>query len=395
MFLENFRNSILAQKALEKYDPVQVGYLSEQCIAVDESDNIIGGVSKGDAHHVDSMGLHRAFSLFAFTPDRKLILQKRSAEKITFPLLWANTCCSHPLFMETELDGAPGSVRAAVRKIEHELGAVMGDSAWGEHELDYAVVTRDLSLDRLRPNPSEVCDVRAVEEQELSEWVAAEPSSFSPWFLLFHRLRFLSEWWSNLSQIHTHPVDMNICEPGSIMHSIYSRANALFAFMLWVLAAVTFACFLSTAFLDYSAKVEITVNNPRVRSIADYSSSSEKADLGMLDFSITGDFSSTFNWNVKQLFMYLVAEYETPENVMNQVVLWDKIVLRSQRVVLDERRLQSKYYFLDDGTNLLNHPNVTLVLRYNVVPNAGYLRLAQAEGQAIVKFPATYTTKKH
>ncbi|WKY02392.1 hypothetical protein Q1695_015999 [Nippostrongylus brasiliensis] len=222
------RNSILAQKALEKYDPVQVGYLSEQCIAVDESDNIIGGVSKGDAHHVDSMGLHRAFSLFAFTPDRKLILQKRSAEKITFPLLWANTCCSHPLFMETELDGAPGSVRAAVRKIEHELGvsdlktedcrvmgrflykAVMGDSAWGEHELDYAVVTRDLSLDRLRPNPSEVCDVRAVEERELSEWVAAEPSSFSPWFLLFHRLRFLSEWWSNLSQIHTHPVDMNI-----------------------------------------------------------------------------------------------------------------------------------------------------------------------------------------
>ncbi|KHJ83927.1 signal peptidase subunit [Oesophagostomum dentatum] len=99
------------------------------------------------------------------------------------------------------------------------------------------------------------------------------------------------------------------------MHSIYSRANSLFAFMLWVLAAVTFACFLSTTFLDYSTNVEITVNNPRVRSIADYSSSSEKADLGMLDFSISGDFSKTFNWNVKQLFVYLVAEYETPENV--------------------------------------------------------------------------------
>ncbi|KAK6031065.1 signal peptidase subunit [Ostertagia ostertagi] len=115
----------------------------------------------------------------------------------------------------------------------------------------------------------------------------------------------------------------------------------------------------------------------------------------MLDFTITGDFTKTFNWNVKQLFVYLVAEYETPENALNQVVLWDKIVLRSERVVLDERRLQSKYYFLDDGTHLLNHPNVTLVLRYNVVPNAGYLRLSQAEGQAVVKFPATYTTKKH
>ncbi|KAK6043811.1 isopentenyl-diphosphate delta-isomerase, partial [Cooperia oncophora] len=165
---------------LKKYDPVQVGYLSEQCIAVDEDDNIVGGVAKGDAHRADTLGLHRAFSLFAFTPEKKLILQKRSAEKITFPLLWANTCCSHPLFTNVELNGGPGAVAAAVRKVEHELGvvdlspeecrvmgrflykAVMKDSLWGEHELDYVVITRDLSLSRLTPNPSEVSDVRLV-----------------------------------------------------------------------------------------------------------------------------------------------------------------------------------------------------------------------------------------
>lgn len=49
----------------------------------------------------------------------------------------------------------------------------MEDSPWGEHELDYAVVTRNMSLDRLQPNPSEVCDVKAVEEGELAEWVAS------------------------------------------------------------------------------------------------------------------------------------------------------------------------------------------------------------------------------
>lgn len=48
------------------------------------------------------------------------------------------------------------------------------------------------------------------------------------------------------------------------MHNIYARANAIFAFMLWVLAAVTFACFVSTAFVDYRTAVKITVNNPRV-----------------------------------------------------------------------------------------------------------------------------------
>lgn len=42
--------------------------------------------------------LHRAFSAFVFRPsDGKLLLQKRADEKITFPAMWTNTCCSHPL----------------------------------------------------------------------------------------------------------------------------------------------------------------------------------------------------------------------------------------------------------------------------------------------------------
>lgn len=179
------------------------------------------------------------------------------------------------------------------------------------------------------------------------------------------------------------------------MHSVYSRANALFAFMLWVLSAVTFACFLTTVFLDPKVDVEVQVSNPRVRSVVDYSSATEHSDLGLLDFSVKVDLTKTFNWNVKQVFLYLVAEYSTPENPVNQVVLWDKIVLRASRVVIDERRIQPKYYFLDDGNHLLNHQNVTLVLRYNVVPNSGYLRLAQAKEQTILKFPSTYTTSKY
>jgi isopentenyl-diphosphate delta-isomerase len=42
--------------------------------------------------------LHRAFSAFVFRPsDGALLLQQRASEKITFPDMWTNTCCSHPL----------------------------------------------------------------------------------------------------------------------------------------------------------------------------------------------------------------------------------------------------------------------------------------------------------
>lgn len=48
--------------------------------------------------------LHRAFSVFIFHPvTGKLLLQKRADEKITFPGMWTNTCCSHPLAVADEL----------------------------------------------------------------------------------------------------------------------------------------------------------------------------------------------------------------------------------------------------------------------------------------------------
>jgi len=37
---------------------------------------------------------------------------------------WTNTCCSHPLSFDAELDenNALGVIRAAQRKLKHELG---------------------------------------------------------------------------------------------------------------------------------------------------------------------------------------------------------------------------------------------------------------------------------
>ena len=110
--------------------------LKDQCILLDMDDNIIGCDNKYETHifcpQRPRAKLHRAFSVFLFNDNNELMLQQRAATKITFPNVWTNTCCSHPLsgFGGSEMDtpeavakGNPeGVMRAAVRKLLHELG---------------------------------------------------------------------------------------------------------------------------------------------------------------------------------------------------------------------------------------------------------------------------------
>ena len=73
------------------------------CLVVDETDHIVGTANKLKAHEEGL--LHRAFSVLLFdSSNGKMLIQKRSKTKFTFPLLWSNTCCSHPLDCVKERD---------------------------------------------------------------------------------------------------------------------------------------------------------------------------------------------------------------------------------------------------------------------------------------------------
>ncbi len=109
---------------LSSLDETQVQLLAEECIVVDENDNVLGSDTKKNCHLLETQRLHRAFSVFLFNSEGKLLLQQRSPSKITFPEYYTNTCCSHPLYRKEELEesGALGVRRAARRKLEQELG---------------------------------------------------------------------------------------------------------------------------------------------------------------------------------------------------------------------------------------------------------------------------------
>lgn len=108
--------------------------------------------------NIDKGLLHRAFSVFLFNDKNELLLQQRASEKITFPDMWTNTCCSHPLMIPGETGSnleecVAGVKNAAQRKLDHELGIkkeqvpiedfhfltrihykAASDGKWGEHE---------------------------------------------------------------------------------------------------------------------------------------------------------------------------------------------------------------------------------------------------------------------
>ncbi|XP_030846165.1 isopentenyl-diphosphate Delta-isomerase 1 isoform X2 [Strongylocentrotus purpuratus] len=118
---------MMSSATTDNLDDTQVQLLAEQCIVVDRDDNVIGAASKKECHLYENIQkglLHRAFSVFLFNNKGELLLQQRSDAKITFPGFWANTCCSHPLHFdeEMELKDALGVKRAARRKLKHELG---------------------------------------------------------------------------------------------------------------------------------------------------------------------------------------------------------------------------------------------------------------------------------
>ncbi|XP_075406251.1 isopentenyl-diphosphate Delta-isomerase 1 [Tenrec ecaudatus] len=208
-------------------DEQQVQLLAEMCILIDENDNKIGAETKKNCHlneNIEKKGLlHRAFSVFLFNTENKLLLQQRSDAKITFPGYFTNTCCSHPLSNPGELEenDAIGVRRAAQRRLKAELGIpteevlpedinyltrihykAQSDGIWGEHEIDYILfVRKNVTLD---PDPNEIKSLRYVskeEVEELLEKAACGEIKITPWFKMITEA-FLFKWWDNLNQLN-------------------------------------------------------------------------------------------------------------------------------------------------------------------------------------------------
>lgn len=231
-----------SDKLFAGYDEEQIRLMEELCIVLDYNDIPVGAGTKKACHLMSNINgglLHRAFSVFLFNEDGKLLLQQRADEKITFPNMWTNTCCSHPLCVPSELGlsstestgdqndlqtAVAGAKVAAQRKLFHELGipaedcpleafqyltrihykSASGaqDSQWGEHEIDYILILRTSNDITVEANSNEVRDIRYVTADELKEMFKDDTLVFTPWFKLICQT-FLFQWWNNLKDLHS------------------------------------------------------------------------------------------------------------------------------------------------------------------------------------------------
>ena len=153
---------------------------------VDENGTTIGTAEKLAAHQPPGR-LHRAFSVFLFDEQGRLLLQQRAPGKYHSPGGWSNTCCGHPY---------PGEApfAAAARRTYEELGvspsllAEAGTVRYNHPDPDSGLVEQEfnhlfagLVQSPVRPDPQEVGATAFVTAEELAQRHAKDP--FSSWFM--------------------------------------------------------------------------------------------------------------------------------------------------------------------------------------------------------------------
>lgn len=153
----------------------------------------------GDLKPVDKLVVHQqglrhpAVSVFVVAGGR-LLIQRRALGKYHTPGLWANTCCTHPLWGETPQD-------CAQRRLAEELGledltlthrgqveyrAEVG-GGMVEHEVVDLFLSDCPAPPEVTPNPLEVMDTAWIDASTLQIALAERPQEFTPWLRIYLR----------------------------------------------------------------------------------------------------------------------------------------------------------------------------------------------------------------
>lgn len=134
---------------------------------------------------------HLAVSVFVMR-EGAILLQQRAMGKYHTPGLWANTCCTHPMWGEDPL-------ACAHRRLNEELGITGIDpvhrgqveyradvgNGLTEHEVVEVYLAQADDEMPITANPAEVMNTRWMTPEALSHEITAAPEKFTPWLRIY------------------------------------------------------------------------------------------------------------------------------------------------------------------------------------------------------------------
>ncbi len=163
--------------------------MAELFDVVDEQDNVLRQETRAEVHRQRLR--HRAVHVLVFNPAGEVYLQRRSAQKDTYPLRWTTSCSGH-------VDAGEDYDTAVVRELTEELGIkIPGVSALiklrkhdpcretGWEFIWIYTLTTDAAP---QPDAGEIAEGRWIAPAEFDAWIVREPKAFTPSFLLVWKL---------------------------------------------------------------------------------------------------------------------------------------------------------------------------------------------------------------
>ncbi|KAJ4993399.1 signal peptidase subunit [Stagonosporopsis vannaccii] len=196
------------------------------------------------------------------------------------------------------------------------------------------------------------------------------------------------------------------------MHSALVRLQNVFGFFTTVAFTVAAVIALSSFISPQTPTADIQLRNVQVVKGRPHYYSYKKEEYAHIKFDLDTDLSSLFNWNTKQVFLYLKAVYPgSSHEPASEAIIWDAIVAsssapwhqnhyihpspKSSRLAkkskkalaaqkknpdspypigeLHLKQQRPKYQITDITGKLQNRGNVTLELGWNVQPWVGAL----------------------
>jgi isopentenyl-diphosphate delta-isomerase len=159
--------------------------MKDYVVLVNSKNKPLGTMSKLAAHSGNTP-LHRGFSLFLFNQEGELLLQQRSRKKKTWPGVWSNSVCGHPMLDESVIDAARRRLLFELGIKNAEISVALADYRYrvekdGIVENEICPVMVGITSESPKPNPSEVEEVRFIPWKMWLLEIKNNPEGYSPW----------------------------------------------------------------------------------------------------------------------------------------------------------------------------------------------------------------------